>query len=128
MASNKNVTKVAVDMGNSITKYCSGTVLSKVNSKVSKEASIFGEKATKVEFNNETYYIDKGDFEINLLKHEKQNFLPLLYYSICEATDDNIINLGVGCPVLQYTKANIQKIKSLIGNSAEVKITKNNIT
>jgi plasmid segregation protein ParM len=50
------------------------------------------------------YISNSGKFENDLLKFNKENYLPLLYYSISKSTESNLINLITAIPASQYKK------------------------
>ena len=61
-------------------------------------------KAKTIELLNETYVIEKGEFENREIKHEKDNYLHLLTYAIGNVVKRNnvLINLVVGIPASQF--------------------------
>ncbi|MEG2246326.1 MAG: ParM/StbA family protein [Peptostreptococcaceae bacterium] len=54
------------------------------------------------EFEEKIYAVNNGDFENNLIKHEKKNFLALIYYSISKVTDADRVDVVIGIPSGQY--------------------------
>ena len=54
------------------------------------------------EIDNKKFIIEEGYFENNLIKHEKENFINLVYYSIGKVTDENSVKLVIGIPAGQY--------------------------
>lgn len=61
-------------------------------------------KAKTIELFDETYVVEKGEFENREIKHEKENYLHLLAYAIGSVVKRNnvSINLVVGIPASQY--------------------------
>lgn len=55
-----------------------------------------------IEFESEKYVVGLGEFENNLVKHEKDNFLALVYYTLAKITDADKVNLVIGIPAGQY--------------------------
>lgn len=53
-------------------------------------------------FDGNRYTLNKGDFENNLLKYKKRNFLKLLFYTLYKCTDDCVNNIVIGIPAKQY--------------------------
>lgn len=104
---------LGVDIGN-ITTICVGEEKEFiVESRVKEFQNIneFGEKDI-VEFDNKKLLFGDGYFENNLLKHEKENFLDLLYYAIANTCNDNSVKIVLGVPAGQYNseKDEIKKI------------------
>lgn len=64
------------------------------------------------EIDSKKFIFEEGYFENNLIKHEKENFITLVYYAIAKACDSNSVHLTVGVPAGQYNteKDNIRKI------------------
>lgn len=60
--------------------------------------------APTIELLNETYVVEKGEFENREIKHEKDNYLHLLTYAIGSVVKKNnvLINLVVGIPASQF--------------------------
>lgn len=61
-------------------------------------------KARTIELFDETYVVEKGEFENREIKHEKENYLHLLAYCVGSVVKRNNvkINLVVGIPATQY--------------------------
>lgn len=87
------------------------------------------------EIDGKSYVMGQGSFENNLVKHQKDNYIALLYYAIAKVTDSSNINLTIGVPAGQFKKerANIQKLiednncKTIKINGEARVITINNI-
>ena len=59
-------------------------------------------KSDVFSFDDELFTLNKGDFENNLIKYKKNNFMKLLFYTLSECTDDCINNVVIGIPAKQY--------------------------
>lgn len=61
-------------------------------------------KSPTIEVLNETYVVEKGEFENREIKHEKDNYIHLLTYGIGKVVKKKnvLINLVVGIPASQY--------------------------
>lgn len=64
------------------------------------------------EIDGKSYVMSRGTFENNLVKHQKANYIALLYYAIAKVTDSSNINLTLGVPAGQFRKerVNIRKL------------------
>lgn len=54
------------------------------------------------EFRNKKYVVEQGEFENANVKHEKENFIPLIYYTLAKATDEEKVKATIGIPAGQY--------------------------
>lgn len=94
---------IGLDLGN-LTTTCIGE-----NKKITFESRLkefqdidnFSDKDV-FEIDNKKFVIEEGYFENNLIKHEKENFINLVYYSIGKVTDENSVKLVIGIPAGQY--------------------------
>lgn len=94
---------IGLDLGN-LTTTCIGenkqiTVESRL--KEFQDIDNFSDKDV-FEIDNKKFIIEEGYFENNLIKHEKENFINLVYYSIGKVTDENSVKLVIGIPAGQY--------------------------
>lgn len=55
-----------------------------------------------LEIDNKKFIMEEGYFENNLIKHDKENFINLVYYAIGKVTDENAVKLVIGIPAGQY--------------------------
>lgn len=64
------------------------------------------------EIDSNKFIFEEGYFENNLIKHEKENFITLVYYAVAKTCDSNSVYLTIGVPAGQYNteKDNIRKI------------------
>ena len=94
---------VSIDVGNITTIGFSGDKCMVVESRI-KEYTNIDELGSNdiMTFDNKKYVIEQGEFENNLVKHEKENFLPLMFYTIAKITEEEHINLVIGIPAGQY--------------------------
>lgn len=77
---------------------------------------------TVVEIDNKKCVIEDGTFENNLIKHEKENFLTLLYYTLAEVVDEERVKLVIGIPAGQYNSRK-DELKEFIKENNFKKIT-----
>lgn len=75
------------------------------------------------EFNHKKYVTNSGTFENGLVKHEKNNFLNLLYYLISKATYHNNVSIVIGVPAGQYSEKR-DELRNFIlqHNTAEIRL------
>lgn len=78
-----------------------------------------------IEFDGKKYVVEQGQFENNLIKHDKENFLPLMFYTIAKVTDEERIKLVIGIPAGQYNTRK-DELKEFIkeNNFRKIKIGK----
>ena len=103
---NKKITNIAVDLGNLTTIAMSDENLFISESRIKEfEQGIDDFNINeKFEFEGKKYISQEGRFENDLLKYNKENYLPLLYYAISKSTESNLINLVTAIPASQYKK------------------------
>ncbi|RXM79561.1 ATPase [Clostridium tetani] len=103
--------KRGIDVGNYSLKEYPGT---NIKSLVTTEENILGSKLT-LEYEDKTYYIGEGNFETELNKSTKNNFLPLLLTGIAiNSTKDNVFQQVVcGLPINQY-KVNKEYLEDMV--------------
>lgn len=96
---------VGIDIGNITTVASCGKNKIVFESRLGEmtEYDVLG-KAKTIELLNETYVVEKGEFENREIKHEKDNYLHLLTYAIGNVVKRNnvLINLVVGIPASQF--------------------------
>ena len=96
---------VGIDIGNITTVASCGKNKIVFESRLGEmtEYDVLG-KAKTIELLNETYVIEKGEFENREIKHEKDNYLHLLTYAIGNVVKRNnvLINLVVVIPASQF--------------------------
>ena len=71
------------------------------------------------EIDNQKFIFEEGYFENNLIKHEKENFINLVYYAIAKTCDSNSIFLTVGVPDGQYNSERENIRRTLMKNSCK---------
>lgn len=71
------------------------------------------------EIDNQKFIFEEGYFENNLIKHEKENFINLVYYAIAKTCDSNSIFLTVGVPAGQYNSERENIRRTLMQNSCK---------
>ena len=109
---------VGMDIGNISTIGVSDNKTQVIESRLKKWTSLddLGQNDV-LEFNGEKYVVEQGEFENNLVKHDKDNFLPLLYYAIAKVTDEERISLCIGIPAGQYNDSKDELKEFIIENN-----------
>ena len=101
----------AADIGNYLIKD------SKCNLFPSKVALVqaYNSSADVLKMSRKTYYIGEGEYEINVKKYEKSNYLPLLLTGICKSFDDEYVSvrLAVGLPLNQFKSCKDEVVNML---------------
>ncbi|HBE9358286.1 TPA: ParM/StbA family protein [Clostridioides difficile] len=118
------MSRLGIDIGNYAVKTSTDDIF---ESKVT-EVKNFGSDSDSIKIGNKTYYLGEGDEEINIVKYEKENFLPLLLGAICRNTDDEVIDLALGLPVKQFGGLRKDLIEKLQGKEYHVEFAKGNET
>ncbi|EMJ5875229.1 ParM/StbA family protein [Clostridioides difficile] len=118
------MSKLGIDIGNYAVKTSTEDIF---ESKVT-EIKNFGSDSDSIKIGNKTYYLGEGDEEINIVKYEKENFLPLLLGAICRNTDDEVIDLALGLPVKQFGGLRKDLIEKIQGKEYHVEFVKGNET
>lgn len=100
---------LGIDVGNYSLK-----TSERINKKslVSKEENILG-SGIVLEMDNSKFIIGEGNFETELNKSSKDNFLPLLYTGIALSSEDEFNSVVCGLPINQY-KENHKSLEDLI--------------
>lgn len=101
----------AADVGNYLFKDSKGNL---VPAKVS-PVKPYNSNADSLKIAGKTYYIGEGEYEINIKKYEKSNYLPLLLAGICKSFDNEYVSvrLGVGLPLNQFKSCKDEVINML---------------
>ncbi len=93
----------SIDVGNITTIGVSGENNIVVESRLKEWSNLDELGANEViEFEGKKYVVEQGQFENNLVKHEKENFLPLMFYTIAKVTEEEKVKLVIGIPAGQY--------------------------
>ncbi len=103
---------LGIDVGNYSLKSNTGI---NIKALVSKEENILGSGIVLVIDNNK-YIIGEGNFETELNKSSKDNFLPLLYTGIALSSEDDFNSVVCGLPINQY-KDNYKYLEELINKN-----------
>lgn len=103
---------LGIDVGNYSLK-CWPNV--NVKSLVTKEENILGSKFI-IEYDNQKFVIGEGEFETELNKSTKENFLPLLYAGIILSSNDVFNQVVCGLPINQYKK-NRETLEKLVSEN-----------
>lgn len=112
--------KLGIDIGNYQVKTSEGVIF---DSRVSTE-KVYGSSADVLKIGDEIFYVGEGEFDIEARKFDKKSYIPLLLTAICKSTESEVVDLGLGLPVLQYTNPqNIKDLKALLqGQEYDVNI------
>lgn len=94
-----------------------------IKSLVSGQENILGSKIV-LEMDNKKFVVGEGDFETELNKSNKDNFIPLLYTGIALSSKETFNQVVVGLPINQY-KSTKEYLEKLI-NENKMKIIKLN--
>ena len=86
-----------------------------IKSLVTSEENILGSKII-LEYDKQKFVIGEGNFETELNKSNKDNFLPLLFTGIALSTKETFNQVVCGLPINQY-KSNKDKLEELIANN-----------
>lgn len=97
-----------------------------IKSLVSNEENILG-SGIVLEMDNNKFIIGEGNFETELNKSSKDNFLPLLYTGIAISSKDDFNSVVCGLPVNQY-KENRKILEDLISSNKVKSIRINGVT
>lgn len=100
---------LGIDVGNYSLKSNTGI---NIKSLVSKEENILG-SGIVLEMDNSKFIIGEGNFETELNKSSKDNFIPLLYTGIALSSTDEFNSVVCGLPINQY-KDNHKNLEELI--------------
>lgn len=69
------------------------------------------------EIDGQKFIFEEGQFENNLLKHKKENFINLVYYAIAKSCDSDRVKLAIGVPAGQYNAERESIHKVIMRNS-----------
>ena len=111
---------LGIDVGNYSLKSNTGI---NVKSLVSKEENILG-SGLVLEMDDNKFVIGEGNFETELNKSSKENFLPLLYTGIALSSEDDFNSVVCGLPINQY-KDNYKYLEDLISKNKIKKLKLN---
>ncbi len=103
---------VGIDVGNYSLKTSENI---NIKSLVSTEENILGSKII-LEYDDQRLIIGEGEFETELNKSSKENFLPLLITGIALSSKDTFNQVVCGLPINQY-KRNKKTIEDLISEN-----------
>lgn len=96
-----------------------------IKSLISKEENILGSKIV-LKYDDETFVIGEGNFESELNKSSKKNFLPLLFTAIALSSTETFNQVVCGLPINQF-KRNKDYLGKLIDNNRIKNISINGI-
>lgn len=69
------------------------------------------------EIDGQKFIFEEGQFENNLLKHKKENFINLVYYAIAKSCGSDRVKLAIGVPAGQYNAERESIHKVIMRNS-----------
>ena len=113
--------KRGIDVGNYSLKEYPGT---NIKSLVATEENFLGSKLY-LEYENKKFYIGEGNFDSELNKSNKSNFLPLLLTGLALNNADPFQQVVCGLPINQY-KSNKEALTELVLSSRVRNIRLNN--
>lgn len=103
---------LGIDVGNYSVKVSPNV---SIKSLVAYEENILG-SSNVLEMDGKKYIIGEGEFETELNKSSKDNFLPLLFTAIALSTEDTFNQVVCGLPINQY-KSNKEELEQLVNNN-----------
>lgn len=103
---------LGIDVGNYSLKSSTGI---NIKSLISKEENLLG-SGLVLEMDNSKFVIGEGNFETELNKSSKENFLPLLYTGIALSSEEDFNSIVCGLPINQY-KDNHNQLEDLISRN-----------
>lgn len=103
---------LGIDVGNYSLKSSTGI---NIKSLISKEENLLG-SGLVLEMDNSKFVIGEGNFETELNKSNKENFLPLLYTGIALSSEEDFNSVVCGLPINQY-KDNCKYLEELISRN-----------
>lgn len=106
---------LGVDIGNYNLNSSTGLSL---ESKVARSSVLFSNSPT-VELFGKKITIGDGEFDTEYRKIKKENYLQMLYTTICLSTEENFNNIVVGLPISQY-KTDKDELMNLILQNSEM--------
>lgn len=117
--------KRGIDVGNYSLKEFPNT---NIKSLINTEESLLSSTSIKLEYDNKVYYIGEGNYETELIKSNKENFLPLLLTGLALNSPDYDIFQQVVCglPISQYSQ-NKEALINLVVNERVREIKLNDV-
>lgn len=116
---------IGLDLGNITTVVVTSKDTEIFESRLQKSTDIqeLGDDTTVLETDGDRFAIGKGEFENNLFKYDKENFIQLLHYGIANNMPSGNIKLSTGIPASQYNNFKDElKNKIMANNKIDVKI------
>lgn len=115
-----NTTTVGLDIGNITTV---GYVQSReivLESRLQKANDINSLGSDEIfKFNDESFVINRGEFENFPVKFEKENFLKLVFFALYKTTDSNNVKVSIGIPAGQYNKRRNKMKQFILENNTQ---------
>lgn len=79
-----------------------------------------------IEVDGELFAVERGNFENETVKHKKDNYLKLMWYTLAQVTDEgDLINLCLSIPSSQFNTKHKQELEQLIEENKEKTIKVN---
>ena len=123
---NKILNIVSTDVGNLTTEVVTSKEVHIFESRLEKATDLkrlSGEQSFEMVNTGECFVVNKGEFENNSFKYDKDNFIQLLHYSIAMSMPSGNIKLATGIPAHQYNQFRDEmKNKIMMNNKINVKI------
>ncbi len=128
---NKILNIVSTDVGNLTTEVVTSKEVHIFESRLEKATDLkrlSGEQSFEMVNTGECFVVNKGEFENNSFKYDKDNFIQLLHYSIAMSMPSGNIKLATGIPAHQYNQFRDEmKNKIMMNNKINVKINNEKI-
>ena len=121
---NKIVNIVATDIGNITSEVVTAKEMHIFESRLTKATDlrkIAGADSFEMIETGDCFLINKGEFENNVFKYDKENFIQLLHYSIAMSMASGNVKLVTGIPAHQYNRFK-DEMKNKIMNNNKVRV------
>lgn len=79
-------------------------------------------KHDSIVIDGQKYYIGEGNYNVGVNKHEKEDFIPLLFSLIAKSTNESIVSIVIGTPIAHKDK-NKKDILDIVNANKYKRIT-----